>query len=534
LGSWRAGQYLPAFTQADLVHAATFVREPVHVVAEPETGRRGVARGGTPGGHDPTAFPWIGTLPALWPEWLGDRAFTEVHRLRFPYVAGAMANGIHTAALTIALGKAGMLGYFGAAGLSHRRIEAGLDEIQGALGADGPSYGMNLIHSPNEPQHEMDTVALYLARGVRRVEAAAYLGLNPMIVRFAYSGLRVGSDGRIVRPNHVMAKISRPETARRFLSPAPAELLDGCVAKGWLTAEEAQFARRVPVADDVTVESDSGGHTDNRPLTALFPTLLQLRDEMAARYPDAPPVRVGAAGGLGTPAAIAAAFGLGAAYVVTGSVNQAAVESGLSPDGKALLAVADLADVIMAPAADMFEMGVEVQVLKRGTMFGTRALRLHALYVENASIEAIPPAVKARVEKECFQATFESVWEECARFFAERQPAELERANRDPKHKLALVCRWYLGLSSKWAISGDPARKLDYQIWCGPAMGAFNAWVKGSFLEPLANRTGVEIALNLLEGAAAITRAHQLRSYGIAVPASSFQFAPRPLSAESL
>jgi PfaD family protein len=241
-------------------------------------------------------------------------------------------------------------------------------------------------------------------------------------------------------------------------------------------------------------------------------------------------VRVGAAGGLGTPAAVAAAFGLGAAYVLTGSVNQACVESGLSPTGKALLAVADLADVIMAPAADMFEMGVEVQVLKRGTLFGTRALRLHDLYVENASIEAIPPDLKKRVEKECFQATFEQVWDECARFFAERNPAELERANRDPKHRLALVCRWYLGLSSKWAISGDPARKLDYQIWCGPAMGAFNAWVKGSFLEPLEARTGVEIALNLLEGAARMTRAQQLRSYGVPVPATAFRYEPRPLS----
>ena len=38
-----------------------------------------------------------------------------------------------------------------------------------------------------------------------------------------------------------------------------------------------------------------------------------------------------------------------------------------------MLAKAGLADVVMAPAADMFELGVEVQVLKRGSMFGVRA-----------------------------------------------------------------------------------------------------------------------------------------------------------------
>ena len=38
-----------------------------------------------------------------------------------------------------------------------------------------------------------------------------------------------------------------------------------------------------------------------------------------------------------------------------------------------------------------------------------------------------------------------------------------------------------------------------------------------------------EIALNLLEGAATITRAHQLASYGVPVPAEAFAFSPRPL-----
>ena len=94
---------------------------------------------------------------------------------------------------------------------------------------------------------------------------------------------------------------------------------------------------------------------------------------------------------------------------------------------------------------------------------------------------------------------------------------------------MALCFRWYLGLSSRWAIAGDAQRKLDYQIWCGPAMGAFNDWVKGSFLEPPASRTVVQIARNLMEGAAVITRAHQLRTYGVPVPTTAFRFAPRPL-----
>ena len=104
-----------------------------------------------------------------------------------------------------------------------------------------------------------------------------------------------------------------------------------------------------------------------------MPTMLALRDELQAKYGYTQPIRVGAAGGISTPHSALAAFMMGAAYVATGSVNQACVEAGASEHTRNLLAQADMADVAMAPSADMFEMGVKVQVLKRGTMFAPRA-----------------------------------------------------------------------------------------------------------------------------------------------------------------
>ncbi len=183
----------------------------------------------------------------------------------------------------------------------------------------------------------------------------------------------------------------------------------------------------------------------------------------------------------------------------------------------------------MAPAADMFELGVEVQVLKRGTMFGPRGKKLHDIYHQYGSLDEIPADVRADLERKVFGSPLGEVWADTARFWGKRDPEELARAERDPRHQMALVFRWYLGKASKWAIDGEPGRKLDYQIWCGPAMGAFNTWVKGSFLEPPAGRHVVQIALNLLEGAAIITRAHQLRTFGVNMPAAAFTFRPRPL-----
>src|SRR6185437_7551719 len=101
------------------------------------------------------------------------------------------------------------------------------------------------------------------------------------------------------------------EVAGQFLSPASDAMLRALVAEGRITAEEAKLAAGIPVAEDITAEADSGGHTDNRALTVLLPRLIALGDEIAATHGYAVLPRVGAAGGIGTPAAVAAAFAAG-------------------------------------------------------------------------------------------------------------------------------------------------------------------------------------------------------------------------------
>ena len=60
-------------------------------------------------------------------------SFAETHGLRFPYVGGAMANGIATTTMVIALAKVGCLGFFGAAGLSLGRVETAIEQLQREL-----------------------------------------------------------------------------------------------------------------------------------------------------------------------------------------------------------------------------------------------------------------------------------------------------------------------------------------------------------------------------------------------------------------
>lgn len=466
--------------------------------------------------------------PALPLRRLGDASFINDLGLRFAYVAGAMANGIASVEMVEALCLLGLLGIFGAAGLTVESVENALDRLQGALG--GRTFGANLIHSPNEPRHEAAVADLYLRRKVRLVEASAYLDLTLPIVKYRLAGLQVGPDGAVVAPNHVIAKVSRSEVAAKFMSPAPAAMLRQLVAEDFLTPQQAEWARLVPLAQDITAEADSAGHTDNRPALTLLPTLSALRDRIQAKHEYDRPLRIGAAGGIATPAAAAAAFALGAAYVVTGTVNQACRESGTSDLVRQMLAQTEQADVCMAPAADMFEMGVKVQVLKRGTLFPMRAARLHELYRQYDSLDALPNAERANLERSLFRAPLDLVWEETKQFFARRDPRQIELAEADPKHKMALVFRSYLGQSSRWANQGDASRQTDFQVWCGPAMGAFNEWTRNSFLgAPAERRVGV-VALNLLYGAALQTRANSLKLQRVQLARGIPDLRPRRLA----
>lgn len=530
IGTWRDKGQVSGNDDISFHQAICRVNKPIAVVGQGETLRartEGTAViGPLPGdSHDTQLFAYVPPLPI---DHLGDPQFLKTHGLRYPYIMGAMANGITSEAMVESAANAGMVGFFGAGGLSVDRISRAIDRIQDHVG-DLP-YGFNLIHSPYDPPHEQAVVDLYLRKGVRLVSAAAFMRLTAPLVQYRVTGIHRNSDGKIVCPNKVIGKVSRTEVAKRFFSPPPEKILKQLVAQGDITAEEADLARFIPMAEDLSAEADSGGHTDNRPALALFPTMMALRKEMMATFNYDMPLRVGLGGGIATPESAAAAFSMGAAYILTGSINQSCVEAGTSDSVKAMLCKTEQADVIMAPSADMFEMGVKVQVLKRGTMFALKAAKLYDYYRVYDSLDHMPPALIEELETKYFHSNINQEWKNTSNFFLSRDPKQVERANKDPKHKMALLFRSYLGRASLWAVNGDPDRTIDYQVWCGPAMGAFNEWVKGSFLEAPGERNVATVAMNLLLGASYNIRMNNLRNQGIPVSQLAGGYTPLDLT----
>lgn len=446
-------------------------------------------------GTAPGEGPFFG---AITPESLGDAAFKADYGLQYAYIAGAMYKGIASKELVVAMGKARMIGYLGTGGMTLDEIEADVRYIQTEL-ANGEPYGMNLLCNLVEPAVEGQTVDLFLRHGIRYVEAAAYMQMTPSLVRYRLHGIQRQPDGTVTVPNYVLAKVSRPEVATLFMQPAPQRILDKLLASGQITAEEAELSRFVPMSEDICVEADSGGHTDQGVAYALMPAMLKLRDEVTREHNYAKSIRVGAAGGIGTPEAAAAAFVLGAEFILTGSINQCTVEAGTSDAVKEMLQGINVQDTAYAPAGDMFELGAKVQVLRRGVFFHARANKLYALYQQYNSLDEIDAATRRQIQEKYFKRTFDEVWAETRAYYERTQPEEVTRAEQNPKHKMALIFRWYFVHTTRLAMSGSVEQRVDYQVHCGPAQGAFNQWVKGTDLEDWRNRHVDQIGLKLMQ-----------------------------------
>ena len=70
------------------------------------------------------------------------------------------------------------------------------------------------------------------------------------------------------------------------------------------------------------------------------------------------------------------------------------------------------------------------------------------------------------------------------------------------KKKMAMLFKWYFAQTMKFAFEGDLDNKASFQMHTGPALGAFNQWVKGTELESWRNRHVDEIGEKLMNATA--------------------------------
>ncbi len=437
------------------------------------------------------------SFKTITPESLGSAEFCSDYGAKYAYLAGAMYKAIASKEMIVAMARSGYMSFFGAGGMPIEKIASALEYIQNSLPSGAP-YGVNLLCNMLQPEIEEQTIDLFLERGVKHIEAAAFMEVTPSLVRYRLSGLHRTEKG--VESSHfIFAKISRPEVAAAFMSPAPESIISTLLKSGAISTEQAELSRHIPMADDICVESDSGGHTDQGVAYSLLPAIQSLRDEIMQQRQYSKHIRVGGAGGIGTPDAAAAAFVMGADFVMTGSINQCTVEAGTSDQVKQLLQKIEVQDTTYAPAGDMFEVGAKVQVIKKGVFFPARANKLYELYLRHESIDHIDEKTKKQIQERYFKRSFDEVWSETKSYYLKNGRKSLEELESNPKQKMALIFRWYFIHASRLAMAGSSMQKVDYQVHCGPAMGSFNTWVKGSDLEHWENRYVARIAGKIMQ-----------------------------------
>jgi trans-AT polyketide synthase, acyltransferase and oxidoreductase domains len=454
---------------------------------------------------------------AIKPENLGSAAFRGEYGVRDAYVSGAMVKGIASAALVVRMGQTGRLAFYGSGGMRLNEIEGAVRSIQEALGGGEP-YGVNLLANPSRPSAELEQVDLLLRLGVRNIEASAFMQVTPALVKFRAKGLTADGHGRLIAPNRVIAKVSRPEVAAFFLAPPPGPIVDRLKEEGQISGKEAALSARIPLASDLCVEADSAGHTDMGVMAVLLPTMVRLRDEACERHRYPAPVRVGAGGGIGSPESAASAFLLGADFILTGSINQCTVEAGTSDAVKDMLQDMGVQDTAYAPAGDLFEMGSKIQVMRRGVLFPSRANKLHDLWRNHDSLDRIEAATRKEIQDKYLGRSFEDVYRETKDYYAQEAPAEIERAERNPKTMMALTFRAYFIHTMRFALQGTREQRVNYQIHVGPALGAFNQFVNGSELEDWRNRHVDAVGDRLMDACADYMsrRLHALSGNGMA------------------
>ena len=455
---WTPAGSAPAFCDEEWVDASRQVRESAHII-EDGASRVGVGIGGEVVGdrravNGYPSFRVLGTLPPLYPEWLGDRAFGEAHGVRFPYVAGEMANGIAT---TAAGGRrwrrAGCSGSSARPGSTPERVEAGVDEIAARARTGGAHLGREphpLARTSPSSRRRSPSCTSRAACGAST--ASAFMGLTPA----SCATRATGFDADAGRAHRAHAPRVREGLAARGGAAVPvaraaADARSTCSPRGQLTRDEADAGRGTCRSPRTSPSRPTPAATPTTGRSArCCPIILALRDELAAQhgYARADP-RSARRAGSARRTRVAAAFALGAAYVLTGSVNQARVESGLSRRTASRCSPqAEHRRRDHGAGRRHVRAGVKVQVLQaRHDVRGARARSCTSSTATYAVLEAMPPRTRARSSRSEMLRRRASTrsGRRRERSVAARDPRELDARRARPEAPMALVFRWYLG-----------------------------------------------------------------------------------------
>jgi NAD(P)H-dependent flavin oxidoreductase YrpB (nitropropane dioxygenase family) len=252
---------------------------------------------------------------------------TSLPGLTLPIVSAPMAGGPGTPELAIATGRAGGMGFLAA---GYKTPQGLADEID-AVSTAGVHFGVNLF-VPNPLPIPVDLYRAYA--GLIAAEISRY-GLDVPAAK------PVEDDDDWADKVDVLCARPVPAVSFTFAIPPAADLARLRATGAFLvqtvtTVDEARLAQAAGLDALVVQAPTAGGHSGTfTPRRALAPVALA---DLVAAVRHAVDLPLIAAGGLATPADVAAAVRAGAGAVCVGTVLLRCPEAGTTSTHRAALA----------------------------------------------------------------------------------------------------------------------------------------------------------------------------------------------------
>lgn len=360
---------------------------------------------------------------------LGADSFKKDYKVSYSYAVGGMQKGISSVSMIEELNKNKMLGFLGIEGLS---IDEALRLISLAkMKMPLDSVGVKVANNLFDPGYSKNIMEQIIAEDIKKIEVSGYQKPDEDLVKYRLRNLNVDEKGNTIIPHKMIVHIATVKASQSFMEPAPKNIVKKLLDANEISVKEAEIAKNIPMCDDICIDNNKG---ENR--YGWLSILKNLSEECFNKFNLEKKVRIGIGGGIGNPQTVAMAFFAGADFIVTSSINQCTVEAGTSDYVKTLLQNAVETDFIFAQEVGLFELGEKKSVLKRGTLYHIRALKLYEIYNRYESINEIPEKENELITKKYFKVSFNEVYN-CLKDKVSMEMIQL--AEVQPKYKMALI-----------------------------------------------------------------------------------------------
>lgn len=424
---------------------------------------------------------------------LGDREFMKKYNINLPYIVGPMHKGVSGYEFVKRLSDNNILSFVGTRGLSVDETQKIVVKLRGRK-----NYGVSVDYDSFDKEHEKQIFELLIREKISVIQASSYFNLTENLVLYKLYGAKKNSNGENCIPNKIFLKTTRPEIAELFMTPVPENMLKKMHDEGKLSEEQVEIAKSIPLADEIIVVSFGADKTGSIPVNSFLPQVIAKKNALIKKYGYSENIHVGAAGSIGDPVSALDAFLLGADFIMTGSVNQCTAEAEISDMIKNKLQKVEIQDTEIIPTSHVYEIGMKMQVLKKGVFFTARALKLYEIYNKISKIEDIEPELLAQIQDKYFGKSIDAIYSEIKNELSEK---EIDRAETDSKFKFGLIIYWYYNYCTECAIRNDNVQNLNCLIPVSCAMGRINNFLEKTEYSDWKNRHPDIIAKLIMSGA---------------------------------